>query len=105
MKFSSVIFVVVLFSCVGCASISEYNDSNQSLTFGLVEAYENGYHESVWTLGHSRRTSEIRIEITHIDTNAKYVLNTGIDGFFFSTTLPHGKYRLNNLSYYISQNN
>jgi len=51
MKLNSVIFVVVLLSCVGCASISEYNDNNRSLTFGLVEAFENGYSERPWVLG------------------------------------------------------
>ena len=62
----------------------------------LVEAYENGFNESVWVLGHARFTSNIKIQITNVETNTKYVLIPDSDGFFFSTNLPHGKYRFDN---------
>jgi hypothetical protein len=99
-----ILTILISVSIIGCASsalLHEAIGENQTLVVGTINIHVK---TSQWASRTLTINSGIRITLQNITTGNNFILNSRSDGFFFSTSIPPGEYRLTNIIYSIEGN-
>ncbi|MCL2834768.1 MAG: caspase family protein [Treponema sp.] len=103
MKFMSIFFIIIINLFIGCASIPNVDNNNQTLVIGEINYEGIGYTGTqAWLNG--KRYSGIEIKINNFSTNQTYSMSSGINGSFSSVKIPAGDYIISSLLFLSSDN-
>lgn len=92
MKKISLIAVLLFFT--GCASLPEYDDNNKALVYGLISHYGKNHPSYDGVSLNGVHKYGIEITLVNKDNQKKIKLITNRDGFYYSTAIISGKYKI-----------
>jgi len=78
----------------GCATVSEYDGNNKTLVYGLISHYGKNHPSYDGVSLNGVHKTGIEITLVNQENQKKSKLITNRDGFYYSTEVAPGKYKI-----------
>ncbi|MCL2834974.1 MAG: caspase family protein [Treponema sp.] len=103
MKIQFTYLVLIIALLIGCTSIPNADNNNQTLVIGEIN-YEGTGYTGTQTWLNGKRYSGIEIKIKNTSSSQTYSMSSGINGNFSSVKIPAGNYIITSLLFLSSDN-